>query len=56
MQRVGAIELFEAGIVDRLIAADRIVDAITIELDGLAATATDELLAKRSERIGRLGE
>ncbi len=56
MQRVGAIELLEAGIVDRLITPDRIVDAISTELDALAATATDELLARRSERIGCLGE
>jgi acetyl-CoA carboxylase carboxyl transferase subunit beta len=55
-QKVGAVELVEQGIVDRLIAPERIVDALSDELDDLAAVPADELMVRRSDRMRRLGD
>ena len=54
-QRVGAAELAEQGIVDRLVARDRMIELIDDELAGLCAMSIGGLLARRGERMRRLG-
>ena len=56
LQQVGAIELHDQGIVDRVVPADRLIDAISSELGRLASTPLEELLAARTERFRRIGD
>lgn len=55
LQRVSAVELVEQGIVDRLVARDRVIELLDDELARLVAVPLADLQARRGERMRRLG-